>query len=148
MKCLLIHNAYGRFSGEEAVVEGLCRLLAARGQEVVRYTRSSEEIAEMRLGKVRAMASGVHSRSSCKAVRAMLREHGPDVVNVHNVFPLISPSVLKVCREEGVPVVMTVHNYRLVCPNGLFLSRGEVCERCSGGGASGGAWCGTVSIVE
>jgi glycosyltransferase involved in cell wall biosynthesis len=129
----MIHNAYGRFSGEEAVVQSVVALLRGNGQEVAEFSRSSEDIPRMWLGRLRSLASGVHSRSSCKAVRVMLRQEKPDVVNVHNVFPLISPSVLKVCRDEGVPVVMTVHNYRLICPNGLFMTRGEICHRCAGG---------------
>ncbi len=133
MRPLLIHNAYGRFSGEEAVVQSVVALLRENGREVVEFSRSSEEIPGRRLGKLRALASGVHCGASCRAVRRMLRRHRPDVVNVHNVYPLISPSVLKVCRDEGVPVVMTVHNYRLICPNGLFMTRGEVCHRCAGG---------------
>jgi glycosyltransferase involved in cell wall biosynthesis len=129
----MVHNAYGRFSGEEAVVSAVSRLLRDHGHDVSELTRCSEEIAQMRLGKVRAIFSGIHSPSSCRRMRQMLREHRPDVVNVHNVYPLISPSVLKVCRQEGVPVVMTVHNYRLICPNGLFMTAGEVCQRCRDG---------------
>lgn len=133
LKTIFIHNAYGCFSGEEAVVQSVVGLLEENGHEVAEFSRSSEEIPRMRLGKLRSLASGVHSWSSCKAVRRMLRRKRPDVVNVHNVFPLISPSVLKVCRGEGVPVVMTVHNYRLICPNGLFMTQGEICHRCAGG---------------
>ena len=133
MRILMVHNAYGRFSGEEAVVSGVSRLLRDNGHDVSEMTRGSEEIAQMRLGKVRAIFSGIHSPSSCRRMRQALREHRPDVVNVHNVYPLISPSVLKVCRQEGVPVVMTVHNYRLICPTGLFMTDGKVCRRCRGG---------------
>jgi glycosyltransferase involved in cell wall biosynthesis len=133
VRILIVHNAYGRFSGEEAVVSGVSRLLRDNGHDVSELTRTSEEIAKMRLGKVRAIFTGIHSPSSCRRMRQALREHRPDVVNVHNVYPLISPSVLKVCRQEGVPVVMTVHNYRLICPTGLFMTDGKVCHRCRGG---------------
>jgi glycosyltransferase involved in cell wall biosynthesis len=129
----MVHNAYGRFSGEEAVVSGVSHLLRDHGHDVSEMTRGSEEIAKMRLGKMRAIFSGIHSPSSCRRMRQTLRDHRPDVVNVHNVYPLISPSVLKVCRQEGVPVVMTVHNYRLICPSGLFMTAGKVCRRCRGG---------------
>lgn len=54
-------------------------------------------------------------------------------MHIHNLYPLISPSILPVCKAFGVPVVMTVHNFRLVCPNGLLLSRGAICHRCLGG---------------
>ena len=132
-KVLVVHNAYGARSGEEVVVDGVTHLLERYGHQVERFSRSSEEIPGMWLGKLRALFSGVHSGSSCRRMRETLRQFRPDVVNVHNVYPLISPSVLKVCRDEGVPVVMTLHNYRLVCPNGMFMTRGQVCHRCAGG---------------
>jgi glycosyltransferase involved in cell wall biosynthesis len=94
---------------------------------------SSAEIDEMRLGRVRAFFSGVYSGRSRRAMRRLLDEQRPDVVHVNNVYPLISPSILVECRRAGVPVVMSVRNHRLVCPNGLHFSRGEVCERCVGG---------------
>jgi glycosyltransferase involved in cell wall biosynthesis len=133
MKICLVHNAYGKFSGEEAVVEGTCRLLVEHGHELLLFTRSSAEIPKMRFGKIRAFLSGIYSLSSKKAMRRLLAECKPDIVHIHNVFHLISPSVLGECRKAGVPVVMTVHNYRLVCPNGLHMVAGRVCEKCRGG---------------
>lgn len=114
-------------------MEATARLLRERGHEVVEFVRSSAEIEHMRLGKARAFFSGVYSWLARRRMRNVLGETRPDIVHVHNVYPLISPSVLVECRRAGMPVVMTVHNYRLVCPNGLHLSRGEVCERCLGG---------------
>ena len=68
-------------------------------------------------------------------IRKLIKEHRPNVAHVHNVFPWISPSILPECRRAGVPVVMTVHNYRLVCPNGLHMPKGrhDICEKCCGG---------------
>jgi glycosyltransferase involved in cell wall biosynthesis len=133
MKILVVHNEYGRFSGEEAVVDAQCRLLVDRGHQVERFTRGSDEIPKMWLGETRAFFSGIYSHESARQMQRRLQTNRPDIVHVHNVYPLISPSVLGVCRQAGVPVAMTVHNYRLVCPNGLHLSHGAVCERCSGG---------------
>lgn len=133
MVTCVVHNEYGGFSGEEAVVKALVRLLSARGHSVVPFARRSAEIGSMRLGKTRAFFSGVYSWSARRRMRELLRESRPDVVHVHNVYPLISASVLAECRRAGVPVVMTVHNYRLVCPNGLHMVDGQVCERCCGG---------------
>ncbi|OGV66104.1 MAG: hypothetical protein A3K19_11060 [Lentisphaerae bacterium RIFOXYB12_FULL_65_16] len=130
MRVLIIHNEYARRSGEEVAVERVAAALRGGGCEVCSYTRSSAEIDRMVLGQVRAFFSGVYSRRARRDVARLLAEFRPDAVNVHNVFPLISPSVLLECRRQGVPVVMTVHNYRLLCPNGLFYSNGEVCERC------------------
>ncbi len=133
MKICIVHNEYGKFSGEEAVVQSLLRLLTEHGHEVRYFSRSSAEIPGMRLGNIRAFFGGIFSFSSKKAMRRCLREFKPDIVHVHNLFPLISPSVLGVCRRAGVPVVMTAHNYRLVCPNGLHMNDGRVCEKCCGG---------------
>lgn len=133
MKVCLVHNEYGIFTGEEAVVENISRLLAEKGQDVIRFARSSTEILKMRYGKIRAFFSGIYSFSSKKAMRRLIDEQKPDIVHVHNVFPLISPSVLGECRKAGVPIVMTVHNFRLVCPNGLNMVNGQICERCTGG---------------
>ncbi|MBN1918075.1 MAG: glycosyltransferase family 4 protein [Verrucomicrobia bacterium] len=133
MRVCIVHNSYARPSGEEIVVSSTRRVLEEHGHDVCMLQRSSAEIDRMRLGRVRAFFSGICSRSSRHAMRRLIEEHRPDVVHVHNVYPLISPSVLTECRRAGVPAVMTVHNHRLVCPNGLLSSHGEMCERCLGG---------------
>ena len=133
MRICVAHNQYGKFSGEEAVVQAQIGLLEDHGHEVMRFFRSSAEIPAMRLGKLRGLVSGIYSPSSRRAMCTLLRDKRPEVVHVHNVFPLISPSVLSECRRQGVPVVMTVHNYRLVCPNGLHMVNGQICEKCCGG---------------
>ncbi len=133
MKIALIHNAYGKVSGEEVVIDELIRLLIERGHEIVRFSRSSEEILESRIGQLKALFTGIYNPSERRRFRAFLQEELPDVVHVHNVFPLISPAVLPECTKLGVPLVMTIHNFRLVCPNGLLMCRKEVCHRCLGG---------------
>ena len=135
MRVLVVHNEYGGFSGEEAGVERQAELLREHGHEIVFFRRRSADINDLFLGRARAFFSGIYSFSSKKVMQGLLREYRPDIVHIHNLFPLISPSVLGVCRKAGVPVVMTVHNYRLVCPNGLHMSKGryEICEKCCGG---------------
>jgi glycosyltransferase involved in cell wall biosynthesis len=130
MKICLVHNAYGKPSGEETVVAGIQRLLEDRGHRVIPFMRSSAELEAMPLGKIRAFCNGIYSSSSKRKMAALLASEKPDVVHVHNVFPFISASVLTACSEAGVPVVMTVHNYRLTCPSGLHMVRGQVCEKC------------------
>jgi glycosyltransferase involved in cell wall biosynthesis len=87
----------------------------------------------MPLGKVHAFFNGIYSLSSRRAMKHLLKSERPDLIHIHNLFPFISPSVLPECRHAGIPVVMTVHNYRLVCPNGLYLTKGRICTRCSRG---------------
>jgi glycosyltransferase involved in cell wall biosynthesis len=133
MKALIIHNEYGKLSGEEAVVEAQAKLLKENGHEVLRFEMSSANIPNIRFGKLQAFFSGIYSFSSRRQIRKLLAGCKLDVVHIHNLFPLISPSILPECKKAGVPVVMTVHNYRLVCPNGLHMVNGMVCEKCSGG---------------
>ncbi len=133
MKILVLHNEYATLSGEETSLRHVTDVLASRGHQVRSYSRSSAEITGTRLGKPRALLSGLFSPFSRAAVRKLLISFAPDVVFVKNLYPLISPSVLPVVRRAGVPIIMRVANYRLVCPNGLHLSRGAVCERCAGG---------------
>ena len=149
MNILLIHNKYGKFSGEESVVESQVSLLKEHGHEVETYFRSSEEIRGLR-GRGRSFFTGMYSAKSVREVERMVADRGMgrqadkrtggqadfgrfDVVHIHNLYPLISPAILPVIKRAGIPIVMTVHNYRLVCPNGLFFTHGEICERCAGG---------------
>ena len=59
-----------------------------------------------------------------------MRKEKPDIINVHNLYPFISPAALIECKKAGIPVVMTVHNFRLICPTGLFMRNGKPCEQC------------------
>ncbi len=133
MKIAIVHNTYGKLSGEETVIENLAALLAERGVTVCRFFRSSAEIRDKLSGKAMAFFSGISNPFARKAFAEFLKSNRPDVVHIHNLYPLISPSILPVCKDLGVPVVMTVHNFRMACPNGLLLSRGEICRRCLGG---------------
>jgi glycosyltransferase involved in cell wall biosynthesis len=130
---LLVHNAYGKVSGEEIVVDSIKSLLLEKGHRVSTFFRGSAELEGNTLGQAKAFFTGVYNWSSKFAIRELLRKDRPDIVHIHNLFPLISPSILGECRRAGVPVVMTVHNYRLVCPNGLHMLHGQVCEKCVGG---------------
>ncbi|MDP9266057.1 MAG: glycosyltransferase family 4 protein [Chloroflexota bacterium] len=129
----MLHNSYRLAGGEERAVLEDRALLESRGHETRLYQRSSDEIPQGSLtGKV-ALAAGVAwSAQSYRRVRALVRSWQPDVAHFHNIFPLISPSAYAACRAEGVPVVQTLHNYRLVCAPGTLLREGRVCELCVG----------------
>ncbi len=136
MRILLVHNRYrsGAPSGENRVVDQECEALAALGHEVLRYDRSSDEIERWSLAKKASLpARTVWSREAFRDLQTMLREHRPEVVHVHNTFPLLSASVLYSCRGAGVPVVATIHNYKLACANGAFFRNGAVCHDCAHG---------------
>jgi len=137
MNILFIHNKYGRYSGEEAVVEGQVKLMQDHDHETAVYYRSSEEITGI-WREAGAFVSGFYNAKAVRDISRLTRagqpgtSRVPSVVHIHNLYPLISPAVLPVIPPE-IPVVMTVHNYRLICPNGLFFTHGEICEKCAGG---------------
>lgn len=131
MRIAIVHNEYGKPSGEEAVVETHAALLQARGHDVVRFQRSSAAIETMLCGQARAFFSGIYSLAARRAFAQFLDRQRPDVVHIHNLFPLISPSILTECRD--LPVVMTLHNFRLICPNALLMRDGQLCRDCLGG---------------
>lgn len=130
MKVLLVHNDYGKYSGEEAVVDKMAGMLGALGHEVAQLRMTTAGARESLSGKIRGFVSGVYCPSGVKAMREALRREKPDVVNVHNLFPFITPAALRECKKAGVPVIMTVHNFRLICPTGLFMRDNRPCELC------------------
>lgn len=137
MKALHIHNYYRYRGGEDVMFERICRILRANGHKVTTYERRSAAISGP-VSKAMALVSSVYSRSAREDVRRLIAAEEPDVVHVHNLYPLISPSVLEVCSEMGVPVVMRCPNYRLECPTGVLMRNGRVCTKCSGGREH---WC-------
>ena len=135
MKVLLVHNRYQHPGGEDVVFAAEVELLTRAGHRVIQYVRWNEEIATRGwLGRARLAASTLWARDSYHAVRDLVRRECPDVAHFHNTFPLVSPAAYYACREGGVPVVQTLHNYRLLCPAATFLRNGRPCELCLGRG--------------
>lgn len=130
MKILIVHNRYGKFSGEEAVVEKMAAMLQNHGQDVAFYCKTTEDAREALSGKMKGFLSGIYSPAGVRGMKEALEREKPDVVNVHNLFPFISPAALFECKKANVPVVMTIHNFRLICPTGLFMRNGKPCEKC------------------
>ena len=130
LKILLVHNNYGKYSGEEAVVDKMATMLQSLGYDVAQLRMSTEGLRDSTVGKIKGFVAGIHSPAGVRAMREALKREKPDVVNVHNLYPFISPAALRECKRAGVPVVMTVHNFRLICPTGLFMRDGGPCEYC------------------
>lgn len=130
MKILLLHNEYAKYSGEEAVVDKMASMFQAMGHEICFYRPSSKGRRESLIGQIQGFLSGIYSKEGVRTLRDILRKEKPDFVNAHNLFPFISPAALVECRKANVPVMMTVHNYRLMCPTGLFMRAGKPCELC------------------
>jgi glycosyltransferase involved in cell wall biosynthesis len=135
MKVLVAHNRYrsDQPSGENTVVDAEIDVLRRAGLEVVAFLRSSDEIASMgALSRLDVAMGPVRSRSGVAEFRQLLEEHHPDVVHVHNVYPLLSPWIIREAKAHGVPVVMTIHNFRLDCVAGTYLRDGQICTDCAG----------------
>ena len=130
---LQFHNLYQQPGGEDVEMRAEKGLLTAAGHRVLEYFRDNDEIA--RYGPWEKATLGlrtVWAWDSYREIRALLRREKPDVAHFHNTFPLISPAAYYVCQNAGVPVVQTLHNYRLLCPAATLQNDGRVCEDCLG----------------
>jgi glycosyltransferase involved in cell wall biosynthesis len=135
MRVLVVHNRYRSAlpSGENMGVDQEIAMLRDAGVAVDTYIRDSDEIEHFGPVKWAELAvRPIYSLEDAKAFKALIRSFGPDVVHLHNPYPLISPAVIRVAKAEGVPVVQTVHNYRFACANGLYFRDGRVCQDCLG----------------
>lgn len=130
MRVLVAHNAYRERGGEDAVAEAEVELLRAHGHEVRVFARHNDEaVAQAPLSLA---LQTLWSRRTVRELRALLADFRPEVVHAHNTFPLISPSLYWAAHEARVPVVQTLHNFRLLCPQAMLLREGRVCEDCVG----------------
>ena len=129
-RVLLVHNAYQQYGGEDAVVEAEEALLRHHGHAVLRYERHNDDVT----GRSRAQlaADVVWSARTTADFARLVQEFRPDIVHVHNTLPLVSPSIYWAARGSRLPVVQTLHNFRLICPQAMLLRDGRICEDCVG----------------
>ncbi|MGW0965726.1 glycosyltransferase [Streptomyces sp. NPDC002516] len=135
MRVLVVHNRYASAqpSGENKVVDQEVALLRDGGHQVGLFERRSDDIASLSLpGKAALPLLVPWNPGVRKELAARLRAERPDVVHVHNVFPLLSPAVLAACADAGVPAVATLHNYTQICPPGTLQRDGRPCTDCVG----------------
>jgi glycosyltransferase involved in cell wall biosynthesis len=135
MRILVVHNRYRSSSpsGEDRVVDQEYDALVTAGHEVRRFERFSDDIDGMTLAnKMLVPARVVWSPRSAHELDRVLEEWRPDVVHLHNLFPLLSPAVLQSCQHRGIPCVVTFHNYRAICASGTLFRSGSVCRDCVG----------------
>ena len=130
LRVLIAHNAYQLRGGEDAVVEAERDLLLAHGHAVDVFQRSNESLRSMSPAK--AAIDTIWSRDAVASLSETIARFRPDVVHFHNTFPLISPAAYRAVRAAGLPVIQTLHNFRLHCPQAMYLRNGKVCEDCLG----------------
>jgi glycosyltransferase involved in cell wall biosynthesis len=132
MKIVLVHNFYRQAGGEDVVFQSEKRLLERSGHRVIPYIRSNMELRDdSLLHRIGTVAGMIWSQESRQTLATILDAERPDLVHVHNTFMAISPSIYSACSERGIPVVVTLHNFRLLCPGASFFRNEVVCEECT-----------------
>ncbi len=129
-RILIMHNKYLKRGGEDLVVEAEIKLLSQHGHGVKLYEENNKSITAM--SKVRLATETVWSFRTQKNLRKIIEQFQPNIIHVHNTFPLISPSIYWTASQYGVPVIQTLHNFRLLCPQAMLLRKERICEDCVG----------------
>lgn len=150
MRILQVNKYFYRKGGAETYLFDLLDLLAGAGHEVVPFAmrhpenRASEfdrffvdevdyDVPAPWYRRARQAARMVYSVQAASRMRSLVDAHRPDIAHVHNIYHQISPSILRVLARRSIPVVMTLHDYKLACPNYKLRTQGEICERCLSG---------------
>ena len=130
-KVLIVHNYYQISGGEDTVVENEKELLESHGHEVILYSRDNADLQKYHLfRKIFLPIETVFSLKTYREIKKIIREKQVNLVHVHNTLALVSPSVYYAAFRCKVPVVQTLHNFRLLCPGAAFYRDGDICENC------------------
>ncbi|MFB9234526.1 glycosyltransferase [Plantactinospora siamensis] len=135
MKVVVAHNRYrtGQPSGENTIVDAEIEQLTGAGVEVLPFLRSSDEIPELPpAARALLPLSPIYAPGAQRDLARLIEAQRPDLVHLHNPYPLLSPWVVRTAHRYGVPVVQTVHNYRQVCSSGIYFRDGRICTDCRG----------------
>ncbi|NUM52753.1 MAG: glycosyltransferase [Candidatus Hydrogenedentes bacterium] len=133
MRVVQIMNWHRFGGGSDFMAKVTGEVLRKSGHDVYMMTSDSASFDGTFLGRAKACARGIYSRDARREMREILKNFAPDLVHVHEVYPAHSPWVLRDCRDAGVPVVMTCHDFRVTCPVSTHISHGEPCDRCTRG---------------
>lgn len=129
MRILFIHNSYQYKGGEDTAVELEIAVLREKGHEVALLHFENRPVGSIK-ARIKAGLSAFYNKHSAQKVTSAIKAFRPDIIHVHNLFFQASPSVLYAAKSAGVPVILTIHNYRMVCSNALLLRNNQVCELC------------------
>jgi glycosyltransferase involved in cell wall biosynthesis len=134
MKILQVHNRYVNSpGGEDVILENERKLLVERGHQVEQFFVSNTEMNTRRgLSSVQSGLNSIWSWKSFASILRIVKKEKPDIVHVHNTFAVLSPSIFWAIQRAGVPVVLTLHNYRLICATSTLYRDGQPCEECVG----------------
>lgn len=129
-RILMVHNFYQIGGGEHTVFENEQELLKEHGHYLVTYTRDNAELNNSKMKKLLLPFTTSFSIKTYREVKQIIKSESIDIVHCHNTFPLISPSIYYAAWKCKVPVIQTIHNFRFICPNGVFFRDGNTCEDC------------------
>jgi len=132
MDILHLHNSYQKKGGEDSVVDLERQLLLEHGHKVGVFSRDNQQVRTS-IQKILVACQCSFSRRSRNSVSTLLKTENYDIAHIHNFFPLLTPAVYDACREAGVPVVQSLHNYRPICPGALLMRDEKPCELCLSG---------------
>jgi glycosyltransferase involved in cell wall biosynthesis len=143
MKILLVHNYLRPPSGENVVFENERKLLEDHGNDVVTYVRHNDEIAAFGPKDMAALLwQTIWSNRTYTEIQRLIDVYSPDVAHFHNTFPLVSLSAYRACFDKKLPVIQTLHHYRMICPGALLFRDGRICDDCVKGSLWNGAFHG------
>jgi len=128
VKVFLAHNYYQNPGGEDGAFKADCAILAAHGHDVHQFTMHNDAVKAM--SRVQVIRATLWNQQVYEQLRDLFAGDRFDVAHFHNTFPLISPAAYAAARDSGVPVVQTLHNFRLLCPSAILYRDGHVCEDC------------------
>jgi glycosyltransferase involved in cell wall biosynthesis len=132
LSVLVIHNQYQQPGGEDVVVRAEVDLLRGAGHRVLQFTQNNATLANRTpLDKAALFFTTTWNPTAYSAIRTLIEKERPDLAHCHNLLPQVSPAAYYTCQSAGVPVVQTLHNYRLFCPAGTFFHNGQVCQECT-----------------
>jgi len=129
LRCLVVHNRYLIQGGEDIVVQSEIDMLR-KNRHSVKLIEADNQSLTSPLAKLKTALNIAHSAESKKMLSHEILNFKPDIVHVHNFFPMLTPSIYDACIEAKVPVIQTLHNFRLICPGALLMRDGNICETC------------------
>ncbi|MFK5949364.1 MAG: glycosyltransferase, partial [Methylococcales bacterium] len=130
LKILIVHTRYQQKGGEDTVVAAETELLKNNGHAVQVYYEDNKDIHTM--SRLKLACNTIWSTSAASNIKKIIKEFQPDIIHSHNTFPLMSPSIYWTARHYKIPVVQTLHNFRLICPQAMLLRDEKICEDCIG----------------
>ena len=134
MNILVAHNYYIQRGGEDSVFENEIKALKDAGHNVIKYSRHNDETKKSGfIKRILFFFEAINSKKTIKDLKDIIKKNKIDIAHFHNTFPLISPSIYRFLRKNHIKIVQTIHNYRFLCPNGLFYTKNKICTLCKDG---------------